>query len=151
MEARPWPWQLRCRFSQWTISRAPSTTTSACSASGRAGSGESRRSWRMPRSHRAAARAARQARAAGCIAGIRALQRRRRALGFHTNWEEGDLAELELAGVRVLLQNFYPPGRAGNFMIHIRVPDADAWDRHAHAALAAGDFPGTKVEGPREE
>ena len=73
------------------------------------------------------------------------------ALGFRTNWEEGDLAELELAGVRILLQNFYHPAWAGNCMIHVRVPDAGAWALHARTALAAGDFPGTKVEGPREE
>ena len=73
------------------------------------------------------------------------------ALGFHANWEEGDLAEFEIAGVRFLLQNLYEPSWAGYFMLHVRVDDAAAWARHAHAVIASGDFPGTKVEGPRDE
>lgn len=73
------------------------------------------------------------------------------ALGFHANWEEGDLAEFELWGHRFLLQNFYVPAWAGNFMMHIRVDDAAAWARHAHGVIASGEYPGTKVEGPREE
>ena len=73
------------------------------------------------------------------------------ALGFHANWEEGDLAELEIGGVRFLLQNLYEPTWAGHFMFHARVDDAAAWARHARAVIASGDYPGTKVEGPREE
>jgi catechol 2,3-dioxygenase-like lactoylglutathione lyase family enzyme len=73
------------------------------------------------------------------------------ALGFHMNWEEGDLAELEIGGVRFLLQNLYEPAWAGHFMFHVRVDDAAAWARHARAVIASGDYPGTKVEGPREE
>jgi len=73
------------------------------------------------------------------------------ALGFHANWEEGDLAEFEIGGVRFLLQNLYHPNWAGYFMLHIRVDDAAAWARHAHAVIASGAHPGTKVEGPRDE
>ena len=73
------------------------------------------------------------------------------ALGFHLNWAEGDLAEFELFGHRFLLQNFFEPAWAGNFMLHIRVDDAAAWARHAGAVIASGEYPGTKVEGPREE
>jgi len=72
-------------------------------------------------------------------------------LGFHANWEEGDLAEFEIGGVRFLLQNLYEPTWAGYFMLHVRVEDAAAWARHAHAVIATGAFPGTKVEGPRDE
>jgi uncharacterized glyoxalase superfamily protein PhnB len=73
------------------------------------------------------------------------------ALGFHPNWEEGDLAEFEIWGVRFLLQNLYEPTWAGYFMMHIRVDDAAGWARHAQAVIASGDYPGTKVEGPRDE
>jgi uncharacterized glyoxalase superfamily protein PhnB len=73
------------------------------------------------------------------------------ALGFHANWEEGDLAEFELWGVRFLLQNLYHPIWAGHFMMHVRVDDAAAWARHAQSVIASGDYPGTKVEGPRDE
>jgi uncharacterized glyoxalase superfamily protein PhnB len=73
------------------------------------------------------------------------------ALGFHENWAEGDLAEFELWGHRFLLQNYFQPDWAGNFMLHVRVDDAAAWARHAGQVIASGDYPGTKVEGPREE
>ena len=73
------------------------------------------------------------------------------ALGFHLNWEEGDLAEFEIWGTRFLPQNLYEPTWAGYFMMHVRVDDAAAWARHAQAVIASGDYPGTKVEGPRDE
>jgi uncharacterized glyoxalase superfamily protein PhnB len=73
------------------------------------------------------------------------------ALGFSANWEEGDLAEFEIAGVRFLLQNLYEPTWAGHFMLHVRVDDAAAWARHANAVIASGDYPGARVEGPRDE
>jgi uncharacterized glyoxalase superfamily protein PhnB len=73
------------------------------------------------------------------------------ALGFARNWESDGLAELELGGSRALLQNYFEPGWAANFMIHIEVPDADAWARHANAVLSDGVFPGARIEGPRTE
>lgn len=72
-------------------------------------------------------------------------------VGFHANWEEGDLAVFEIAGTRFLLQNLYEPTWAGYLMMHVRVEDAAAWARHAQAVIASGDYPGTRVEGPREE
>jgi uncharacterized glyoxalase superfamily protein PhnB len=73
------------------------------------------------------------------------------ALGFHANWEEGDLAEFEIAGVRFLLQNLYEPTWANCCALHVRVDDAAAWAGHAHAVIASGDYPGARVEGPRDE
>jgi uncharacterized glyoxalase superfamily protein PhnB len=73
------------------------------------------------------------------------------ALGFHPNWEEGDLAEFEIGGTRFLLQNLYHPVWAGHFMMHVRVDDAAAWARHAQAVIESGDYPGARVEGPRDE
>ena len=74
-----------------------------------------------------------------------------RALGFACNWERPDLAEFELAGCRLLLQDFFEPAWAGNFMIHVEVPDADAWGAHALRVLADGNFPEARIEGPRTE
>jgi catechol 2,3-dioxygenase-like lactoylglutathione lyase family enzyme len=74
-----------------------------------------------------------------------------RALGFVQNWEGGALAEIELGATRLLLQDFYHPAWAGNFMIHIEVPDADGWARHAQAVLDADDFAPARIEGPRNE
>ena len=51
------------------------------------------------------------------------------AMGWRVNrGAEGDsLAELELAGNRVYLQNFYHEDWANNFMMHITVDDARGW------------------------
>jgi uncharacterized glyoxalase superfamily protein PhnB len=73
------------------------------------------------------------------------------ALGFHLNWEEGDLAEFEIFGSRFLLQNLYEPRWAGYFMLHVRVDDADAWARHASEVIGKGEFPGARVQEPRDE
>jgi uncharacterized glyoxalase superfamily protein PhnB len=73
------------------------------------------------------------------------------ALGFHAKWEEGDLAEFEIGGTRFLLQNLYEPTWAGHFMLHVRVDDAAAWARYANSVIAGGEYPGTRVEGPRDE
>ncbi len=73
------------------------------------------------------------------------------ALGFAQNWESPGLCELQLGADRFLLQDFYVADWADNFMIHIETADADAWDRHARAAIGSGDFPGARVEGPRNE
>jgi catechol 2,3-dioxygenase-like lactoylglutathione lyase family enzyme len=74
-----------------------------------------------------------------------------RALGFRMDWEEGDVAQFTIGGTHFLLQNHYDPGWANHFMMHVRVPDADAWADHARKALPAAGFGDTRIEGPREE
>jgi uncharacterized glyoxalase superfamily protein PhnB len=73
------------------------------------------------------------------------------ALGFHLNWAEGDLAEFEIFGSRFLLQNLHHPIWAGHFVLWVRVEDADAWARHASEVIAKGDYPGARVQSPRDE
>lgn len=73
------------------------------------------------------------------------------AIGFRQNWEAGDLAEIELGGTKLLLQNHWQKDWAGNFMIHIEVADADAWARHLSAVLAGNSFPGAHIAGPKLE
>lgn len=73
------------------------------------------------------------------------------ALGFHLNWEEGDLAEFEIFGSRFLLQNLHHPIWASHFVLWLRVEDADAWARHASEVIAKGDFPGARVQAARDE
>jgi catechol 2,3-dioxygenase-like lactoylglutathione lyase family enzyme len=73
------------------------------------------------------------------------------ALGFRLDWEEGDVAQLTIGGTHFLLQNHYARAWAENFMMHIRVPDADAWAEHARTALPAAGFADTRIEGPRNE
>lgn len=71
------------------------------------------------------------------------------ALGWRRNWREGGLAEIELAGIRLYLQDFYVREWAHNFMIHVTVDDAAAWHRHAESVVAR--FPGTRTAPPKEE
>ena len=42
-------------------------------------------------------------------------------LGFHTQWAEGNAAELRLGPFGFILQNFYVEQHAGNFMVHLMV------------------------------
>jgi len=73
-------------------------------------------------------------------------------LGWQINWEhEGDLAELELAGTRLFLQNFYVKKWAENFMIYVSVENAQAWFEHVSAIKAPGDFPRIRVNPPKLE
>lgn len=51
-------------------------------------------------------------------------------LGFTIAWSDADLAYVRCGDCSFLLQNFYNPEHAGNFMMHMLVADADAWWRH---------------------
>jgi uncharacterized glyoxalase superfamily protein PhnB len=51
-------------------------------------------------------------------------------LGFVEKWGNDEVCELELAGFRFLLQNFYVKEHAENFMMHLMVENADDWWEH---------------------
>lgn len=53
-------------------------------------------------------------------------------LGFEIPWSSDDLAYLRHGGTRFLLQPFFVAEHAGNFMMHLRVENADDWHRHVH-------------------
>ena len=48
-------------------------------------------------------------------------------LGFTVEWSDADLAYLCCGDCSFLLQNFYHPEHAGNFMMHLLVADVEAW------------------------
>jgi catechol 2,3-dioxygenase-like lactoylglutathione lyase family enzyme len=50
-----------------------------------------------------------------------------RELGFEVAWSSGDLAYMRHGSTSFLLQNFYEPTHAGNFMMHLLVQDVDSW------------------------
>ena len=50
-------------------------------------------------------------------------------VGFEETSEFEGVACFVLDGCSFLLQHFYEPAHAGNFMMHLRVTDADAWHR----------------------
>ena len=74
-----------------------------------------------------------------------------RALGWKTNWTDGNLAELELGGVRFFLQNYYHKGWANNFMFYINVEDVDAWYQHATEVIENGDFGAARIKAPAKQ
>ncbi len=74
-----------------------------------------------------------------------------RALGFRESWSEGGLADLELAGARLYLQDFYAKEWAENFMVHVVVDSAADWHAHAERVLASGEFAPARVAPPKDE
>jgi uncharacterized glyoxalase superfamily protein PhnB len=61
-------------------------------------------------------------------------------LGFTIAWSDSELAYLRCGDCSFLLQNFYHPEHAGNFMMHLLVPDVEAWWRHVEKAQLASKY-----------
>lgn len=76
-----------------------------------------------------------------------------KALGWRVNFqaEDNTLAELELAGTRFFLQNFYHKDWAENFMLYINVEDARAWHTHVANVIQEGDWQHVRVQEPQEQ
>ena len=80
------------------------------------------------------------------------LERSRRFyldLGFHENWGNDEVRELEVGGFRFLLQKFYVADHANNFMMSLTVEDADSWWEHISDAGLVGKY-GLAVAKPPE-
>lgn len=75
------------------------------------------------------------------------------ALGWEVNFKTDDdgLAELELAGCRFYLQNYYNKDWADNFMLHITVEDAKAWWEHASKVIKTGHYNDARLKEPEEQ
>jgi predicted lactoylglutathione lyase len=73
------------------------------------------------------------------------------ALGWNLNWEDAELAELEICDRRFLLQNFYSREWADNFMIHVSIDDAAAWHDLAESIIATGKYLDAKVSQPARQ
>jgi hypothetical protein len=61
-------------------------------------------------------------------------------LGFTIEWSDADLAYVRCGDCSFLLQNFYNPEHAGNFMMRMLVPDVDAWWRHVESSQLAAKY-----------
>lgn len=57
-----------------------------------------------------------------------------RAIGFTLEWETPGTAGFQNGPSRFLLQDFYVPEHANNFMMSLLVDDVEAWWRYASAA-----------------
>jgi 2-C-methyl-D-erythritol 4-phosphate cytidylyltransferase len=67
------------------------------------------------------------------------------ALGFTINGDYGDVLHLQRGATMFLLQAFYEPAHASNFVMSLLTDDLDAW--YAMALPVAERF-GTKIEAP---
>ena len=63
-----------------------------------------------------------------------------KALSGSIEWSDADLAYVRCGDCSFLLQNFYNPEHAGNFMMHMLVPDVDAWWRHVESSQLAAKY-----------
>jgi catechol 2,3-dioxygenase-like lactoylglutathione lyase family enzyme len=70
-------------------------------------------------------------------------------LGFELAWSSGDLAYVRHGPSSFLLQNFYIPEHASNFMMHLLVEDVEAWWSHVQVAGLAAKY-GVTVEPPAD-
>jgi uncharacterized glyoxalase superfamily protein PhnB len=70
-------------------------------------------------------------------------------LGFTIAWSDADLAYVRCGDCSFLLQNFYNPEHARNFMMHMLVVDVDAWWRQVQSSQLAGKY-GVHAAAPEE-
>ena len=71
------------------------------------------------------------------------------ALGFEVPWSSDELAYVRHGHTSFLLQRFYVPEHAGNFMMHLLVENADDWYAQALAAGVVERF-GVRLEPPQD-
>jgi hypothetical protein len=71
------------------------------------------------------------------------------ALGFEIPWMGDDLAYVRFEATSFLMQKFYVPEHAANFMMHLLVESADDWHRHAVGCKVVERF-GVKLGVPAD-
>lgn len=69
------------------------------------------------------------------------------ALGFEVPWSNETLAYVRYGSASFLLQQFFVPEHAGNFVMHLLVENVDDWHRHVLASGVIERF-GVHVETP---
>lgn len=70
-------------------------------------------------------------------------------LGFSIPWSSDDLAYVHYGNTSFLLQAFYVPEHASNFMMHLLVENVDDWHAHVLASGVVEAF-GVRVDEPRD-
>jgi catechol 2,3-dioxygenase-like lactoylglutathione lyase family enzyme len=70
-------------------------------------------------------------------------------LGFAIASSDADIAYLQCGDCSFLLQKFYHPEHAGNFMMHLLVADVEAWWRHVESTELATKY-GVRTEPPAD-
>lgn len=69
--------------------------------------------------------------------------------GFELAWSDDQLAYFRHGNSSFLLQHFYHPDHAANFMMHLLVEDVDAWWRHVEEADIMAKY-GVTAEPPQD-
>jgi uncharacterized glyoxalase superfamily protein PhnB len=69
-------------------------------------------------------------------------------LGFTINFSNDQIAELQIASFRFLLQKFYVAEHAGNFMVSMNVDDVDAWWEYIQQEDFTTKYPGIMCKPP---
>jgi predicted enzyme related to lactoylglutathione lyase len=69
-------------------------------------------------------------------------------LGFTVQWSNDDIAQFRIGTFTFLLQRFYVPDHAANFMMALAVEDADAWWEHIARIGLAEQYPGCMLKPP---
>ena len=72
-------------------------------------------------------------------------------LGAELVDDGADYAEFRWADDRFIVRDQYQAQWAEHFGVHVIVKDAAAFARRASELVASGEFPGVRVEGPRDE
>lgn len=70
-------------------------------------------------------------------------------LGFVVAWSSDVMAYLQVGKCSFLLQQFYVKEHTENFMMHLLVPDVDAWWQHVVTQDLAGRY-GVRVTPPED-
>lgn len=70
-------------------------------------------------------------------------------LGFTVAWSSDDMAYLHVGKSSFLLQKFYVKEHTENFMMHLLVPDVQAWWQQVVAQDLAGRY-GVRVTPPED-
>jgi uncharacterized glyoxalase superfamily protein PhnB len=71
-------------------------------------------------------------------------------MGFEVAWSDDDLAYLQHDNSAFLLQHFYEPEHAANFMMHLLVEDVDAWWQHFERSGLIAKY-GVRSEPPSDK
>ena len=73
------------------------------------------------------------------------------AIGFALNWDQGDLAELQLDACKFFLQRYYQKDWCDNSMLHMTVDDARAWHHYIEQVLGNRKYGTARVAEPKLE
>jgi uncharacterized glyoxalase superfamily protein PhnB len=69
------------------------------------------------------------------------------ALGFEVPWSSETMAYVRYGSASFLLQQFFVPEHAGNFVMHLLVENVDDWHKHVLASGVVESF-GIRIEAP---